>query len=155
MSGVENRDSDGNPELNPTEVNNIHAKNGNTYESIGGVNITRYGQVAEGEYIDVIRGVDWLDARMTERIYSRFVNSPKIPYTDEGVNIIVAEIRAQLDEAIAAGFISGEKAYVVTVPKVADIAQTEKANRNLPDIEFEATLAGAIHATTIKGRVVL
>ena len=155
LAGVENRDAEGNPELSPTQALNVLNKNGNTYERIGGVDITREGKVAEGEYIDVIRGVDWLDARMTERIYSRLVNLPKIPYTDAGVAIITTEIRAQLDEAIANGFISGETPYVVTAPIVSTISINDKANRLLPDIEFEATLASAIHAVTVKGRVVL
>jgi len=157
IAGFEALNSEGNPELTVTQSLNLRAanKNGNTYETVGGVEITREGKVAEGEYIDVIIGVDWLDARLTERIYGRLVNLDKIPFTDAGVQIIVAEIRAQLDEAIKAGFLSGETPYIISVPKVANVSANDKANRNLPDITFEATLAGAIHAVVIRGKVVL
>jgi hypothetical protein len=132
---------------------NIRNKNGNTYETIGGVNITREGKVASGEYIDVIRGVDWLESRMEERIYSRFVNLPKIPYTNAGIAIIEAEVRAQLQEAVEAGVIDGEQAIIVTVPKISQISVNDRANRILPAITFEAKLAGAIHKATVRGTV--
>ena len=74
--------------LTPTESSNIQSHNLNTYETAGGVNITRDGIVASGEYIDIIRGIDWLEARMAERIYSRLVNLPKIPYTDAGIAVV-------------------------------------------------------------------
>jgi hypothetical protein len=140
-------------DLTETQRTNILAKNANTYELRAGVAITKNGQVAEGEFIDIIRGVDWLDARMTERIYSRLVNSPKIPFTDPGVAIIEAEIRAQLDAGIAQGLIALDPAYTVTVPLVKDVPFNDRANRNLPDIKFRANLQGAIHAITVFGTV--
>jgi hypothetical protein len=36
----------------------------------------------------------------------------------------------------------------------ADVDANDRASRLLPDIEFIATLAGAIHKTTITGKVV-
>ena len=139
--------------LTSIESTNLRNKSINTYETIGGVNITREGKVASGEYIDVIRGVDWLESRMEERIYSRFVNLPKIPYTNAGIAIIEAEVRAQLQEAVTAGVIDGEQAITVTVPKISEISVTDRANRILPAITFEAKLAGAIHKATVRGTV--
>tara|TARA_R110000803_G_scaffold13482_1_gene37864 strand:- start:13501 stop:14838 length:1338 start_codon:yes stop_codon:yes gene_type:complete len=136
-----------------TESTNVRNKNGNTYETIGGVNITREGKVASGEYIDVMRGVDWLESRMEERIYSRFVNLPKIPYTNAGIAIIEAEVRAQLQEAVAAGVIDGEQDIIIVAPKISEISVNDRANRILPAITFEAKLAGAIHKATIRGTV--
>jgi hypothetical protein len=139
--------------LTTIESTNLRNKSINTYETIGGVNITREGKVASGEYIDVIRGVDWLESRMEERIYSRFVNLPKIPYTNAGIAIIEAEVRAQLQEAVTAGVIDGEQAIIVTVPKISQISVNDRANRILPAITFEAKLAGAIHKATVRGTV--
>lgn len=136
-----------------TESTNIRNKNGNTYETIGGVNITREGKMASGEFIDVIRGVDWLESRMEERIFSRFVNLPKIPYTNAGVAIIEAEVRAQLQEAIEAGVIDGEQPIIIVSPKVSEVSANDRANRILPAITFEAKLAGAIHKATVRGTV--
>ena len=141
--------------LTSTESQNAATNGLNTYERIGGVNVTRDGIMASGEYIDIMRGVDWLEARMSERIYSRLVNLPKIPYTDAGIAIIEAEIRAQLQEGVAAGLLTDEVPFVITVPKAAEVAANDKANRLLQDIEFEATLAGAVHKVVVQGRVVL
>lgn len=139
--------------LADTESTNIRNKNGNTYELIAGVNITREGKVASGEFIDVIRGVDWLESRMEERIFSRFVNLPKIPFTNAGIAIIEAEVRAQLQEAVEAGVLDGEQPITVTSPKISSISANDRANRILPAITFEAKLAGAIHNATVKGTV--
>lgn len=139
--------------ITPTESANARGKNGNTYETIGGVDITRYGTSAEGEYMDITRGVDWLESRLQERIYSKLVSSDKIPYTEQGVAIIEAEIRAQLRDAIAAGVVADSPEFTITTPVVANISPVVKATRALPTITFTATLQGAIHNITVIGSV--
>lgn len=141
--------------LSSTERINTFDKKANTYELRGGVNITKNGTVAEGDYMDIIRGIDWLQARIQERIYGLLTRVPKIPYTEEGVALIENELRAQLDVAIAQGVIAADPAYVITTPRVKDISANDKANRFLPDVRFEATLAGAIHEIRIRGTVSL
>jgi len=141
--------------LTSAELSYIWSHNANSYNTVAGINILREGQTAEGTFIDTRIGVDWLAARIQERIYQRFVDLDKIPFTDAGAAVIEGELRAQLDEAIDVGFIAEDPAYTVTVPKVADVDDADKANRLLPDIEFEATEAGAIHKTIIRGRIVV
>jgi hypothetical protein len=141
--------------LTTTESLNARNKDANTYEAIAGVNITREGTMASGEFIDVIRGVDWLHARLQERIYSRLVNLDKIPFTDAGIAIIEAEVRAQLQTGIDNGFLTANPAPTVTVPLAADVSANDKASRLLPDIEFTAYLAGAVHKVQIDGVVTL
>lgn len=141
--------------LTDTQSTNARDKNCMIYTEIGGANITQEGQTAEGEYIDVIIFIDWLEARMTENVYSRFVNLPKIPFTDAGIAIVEAELKAVLQLGVDRTGIAEDPAFTVTVPLAASVSTTDKANRLLPDVEFEATLAGAIHAVTINGRVVL
>lgn len=137
--------------LTTTASANARSKNANTYETIGGVAITREGKVASGEFLDVMHGVDWLQARLTERVFSRLVNLPKVPYTDAGVAVFESEIRAQLATAVEVGVLAGEP--TVTVPRVRDVSPNDRANRFLPDIRFSATLAGAVHAVTVNGVV--
>lgn len=141
--------------LTQTQETNALAKYANIYTEVGGVNITRVGTVGEGEYIDIIIFVDWLQARMTERLYSLLVNGLKLPYTEEGLTAVEGEIRAQLTDGISAGGLAASPAPTVTVPDIADISTTDKANRELNDVEFTATLAGAIHKITVQGTVSL
>lgn len=141
--------------LTTTQQSNIKNINGNTYETYAGVSMFAEGKMVSGEYIDVIRFVDWLEQRMKERIFQALINVPKIPFTDAGVAVIESLVRAQLAEGIAVGGLADDPAPTVTVPLVADVSNLDKANRLLPDVKFNATLAGAIHKTQIRGVVTL
>ena len=140
--------------LTATQSGFIKAKNGNTYETYAGVPITGEGTMVDGEYIDVIRFVDWLKSRMQERIFSKLANNQKIPYTDAGAAIIENEIRAQLQAGVRVGGIP-EGQFSVVVPKVLDQNPNDRAARYMPGFSFTATLAGAIHKTQIKGTVTI
>jgi len=140
---------DGNLTGGQTSV--IESKGGNVYRTIAGVNVTTFGITASGEYIDVTRFIDWLDSRLKERIFGVLVNNPKIPYTDVGVDLMRSQVLAQLQQGISAGGLAADPAPTVQAPKVADIDAADKANRVLPDITFQATLAGAIHQLEISG----
>jgi len=140
-------------DLTTTQSNNARNKKANTYEFIGGVGITREGTMAQGEFIDVIRGIDWLTARIQEYVYALLVNSPKVPYTDAGIASVEAQVRRALDEGVNNDFIADDPQYTVSVPKAADVSPANKAARLLQDVTFQATLAGAIHAVEINGTV--
>ena len=148
--------------LSTTQADFVLAKNGNTYETIGGQAITREGTVASGEFIDVIRGIDWLESRMEERIYGRLVNLGKIPFTNAGIQVIVAEVRAQLIEAQDAGVIALDSVdengnivpgFTITAPNISQISTADKIARTLSGISFIAKLAGAVHLVNVEGTV--
>ena len=139
--------------LPPTEKTNASGKNCNTYTEVGGVNITEEGVMASGEFIDVMRGVDWITARIREDVYYVLINEEKVPYTDDGVASILNPIDAVLRQATNNQILAEDPAYVVTAPLVADVSVTDRANRYLPDVTFEGTLAGAIHKVQIRGVV--
>lgn len=139
--------------LSDTESKNIQGKNGNTYETVGGLNTTIGGKMFGGEWIDVMVFVDWLEQRMKERLWFRMANSKKIPYTSAGAAIIEAEIRAQLNDGIRAGGLADSPAPTVTVPDVLSVSANLRAQRIFEGITFEARLAGAIHFVKIRGTV--
>lgn len=141
--------------ITATQRTNILAKNANMYSEVGGVGITEFGTVGEGEYIDIIILVDWLDARITEGVFSLLSRLPKVPYTDAGIAAIEAEITKVLQLGQSLGGIAFDPPFVVTVPLAADIPVGDKAARVLNGISFVATLTGAIHATNITGTVTL
>lgn len=140
-------------DLTGTQEAAVKAKNGNVYTEIGGVSMVAEGKVAQGEFADVIRFVDWLQAQIEEGVFAKLVALPKVPFTNAGVAIIESEIRAALSRGIRFGGLAGDPAPTVTVPKVADVPVLDRAARILPDVKFDATLAGAIHFTTINGIV--
>ncbi|WPJ20669.1 tail sheath protein [Pseudomonas phage vB_PF_Y1-MI] len=139
--------------LSDTESKNILSKNGNTYETVGGLNTTVGGKMFGGEWIDVMVFVDWLEQRMKERLWFRMANSKKIPYTSAGAAIIEAEIRAQLNDGIRAGGLADSPSPTVNVPDVLSVSANMRAQRIFEGITFEARLAGAIHFVKIRGTV--
>jgi len=139
--------------LTTSEMTNLEAKNVNFNTTLAGVNITRYGTASGGEYIDVMRGADWLAARIQERVYGVLLNNDKLPYTDAGIQAVRGEILAQLDAGIARDFIAADPAPTCTVPLAANVSAADKGNRFLDDVTFRATLAGAIHKVAIEGEL--
>jgi hypothetical protein len=141
--------------LTTTQSANAFSKNCNTYQFIGGVAITRNGTVGSGEWIDTIRGIDWLTATIQEFVYSLLVNNNKVPYTDTGAAMVQSEVSRALTFGVNRNFLSNNPAPVVTVPLVSTVSNVDKAARLLPSVNFTATLAGAIQAVTINGNVSL
>lgn len=139
--------------LTATQFAVAKAKGANVYTPVGGADITEEGVVASGEFIDVIIGIDWLYANMQADVFQVLLDAKKVPFTDAGVASIEATVRNRLRLAVLATILAEDPAPVVTVPRVADIDPADKAARLLPDVKFSATLAGAIHATTITGTV--
>ncbi len=130
----------------------LKGKNCNYYTTVGGVSITQEGKVASGEYIDIIIGTDWIEARLREAVYSALVNNRKIPYDDTGIAMIEGLVKGVLNEAASKGILQADS-IAVTVPKYADIPKADKLARKLPDVKFSALYQGAIHSVTINGTI--
>lgn len=128
-------------------------KNANVYETIAGINITENGTCASGQFIDVTRGIDDLQADMSARIFLKLSQVKKVPFTDKGVAIVETEMRASLRSRVERGLLSDNPAPTVQVPLIANVSSVDRSNRNLPNMNFFATLAGAIHTVKINGTV--
>ena len=123
------------------------------------LSITRGGKVAAGEWIDVIRFRDWLQDAMQTNLVAMLVNRPKLPYTDEGLEVIAATMIKTLQEGVRAGGVidwrdDGEgnqvPGYDVSVPRAAEVSSNVKASR-VANVGFTAYLTGAIHAVNVTG----
>lgn len=139
--------------LSGTEITNLENKDVNFNTTIGGINITRYGTASGGEFLDVMRGSDWLGARIQERIYALLVNNDKVPFTDNGIQAIRGEILAQLQAGVGRNFLASDPEPTCTAPLAKDVSAVDKGLRHLDGVTFRATLAGAIHKTTIAGEL--
>jgi hypothetical protein len=141
--------------LSDGDVANIQAKFGNVYVEQGGLGITLLGMTAAGEFIDIVVGSYWLQARLQERVLGALYNNSqagdKIPYTDDGVQIVCGLVLAQLGEGVKNNFLAKTPKVTCTGPKVADVDPAERADRHLPGVKFTATLAGAINKITMNG----
>jgi hypothetical protein len=141
-----------------TEIANMKAKNVNFFNPCAGVNITEPGVLASGRFIDFQRYLDYLVARIGERIYRVQVTNDKVPFTDDGIALIAAEVEGQLQSDAKRNPPVQQPAIdkdsiVVTVPKALDVAQADRDARQLPGVDFSARYTGAIHKAIITGRV--
>lgn len=148
--------------LTTTQETNALNKNAMIYTEVGGVNITQDGKVAEGEWIDTIIFIDWLESRIRESVYGLLVSQKKVPYDDSGISAVVGQIQVPLDQAIANGALTAIErdrdgnvigGYEIRAPLARNVSSSDKNNRILNDVEFTAYLSGAIHAVTIQGVV--
>jgi len=135
--------------LSTGEKNAVHGKNGNTYTTIAGLNVTEEGKVASGEFMDIVRGIDFLVARMQENVFALIANSDKVPYDDDGIAAVENEMNGVLELGVANTIISSD--YTITVPAAADVPAADKAARILRNMRFSAKLVGAIHKAEIDG----
>lgn len=148
------------------EYNFAMGKNANIYDSIRSKNLLMGGKVAGGEWVDVIRYIDYLAERLqtsTADVLIKRSNTKrygKTPFTDKGISIIEGVIRKVLNEEVALGGLAPEErteddevinSFEIHMPRITDISANQRASRVLKDIVFTARISGAIYATEIKG----
>lgn len=114
------------------------------------------GVCADGEFIDVQMGADYIAKTMRENLYDIFLENPKIGYTDAGFATIASGVYRALNRAVELGIIaldpeSNQGVFTVVVPKRSDATDEEARNRKMPDITWEAQLEGAVHSVKVKG----
>lgn len=146
--------------LSTTDANTIKTKGGNTFESYSqNVAITNPGKVVAGEWIDVIRFRDWLKDQIQVNMVSMLINRDKVPYTDQGIQLCVNNLRMSLQNGQNVGGIAPDElnsegesvpGYTITYPRSSEVSQVTKATRIL-HLSFTGRLAGAIHAVEVTG----
>lgn len=130
----------------------LETRNCNYLDYEGGVSVVRHGKVSKGEWIDIVRGADWLQSDMTGALRDLLINQKggKITYDDRGITRVRQVIETSLERAVSRNFL---ESYVVNVPRAAQIAVDLKRNRLLKDVTFTGVLAGAIDDINLQGSV--
>ncbi len=132
----------------------------NTFLRYAGCNCTIGGMTLSGEWIDVIRFRDWLKADMQTRVFQVLKSNRKVPFTDSGIGLVEGAMERSLKEGQDIGGIAPTEydsddnaipGYQVSVPRVSDLTEAQRKSRKLPNCNYSARLAGAIHVVEIKG----
>ncbi len=139
--------------LTTTHRNNLIGRNMNWYYTVAGKNITRAGTVFSGNFLDVTRGLDWLQDDMTKAIFNPLAANDSIGLDDAGISTVENDIIASLDRAVKRKILKANPRPIVVVPTAADVADTDKALRQLPDITWSAELEGRINKVIVNGVV--
>jgi len=140
-------------ELDTGPFETATAKNAMLYCLVADVPTTFWGKVGSGEYIDVIHGCDWLRARIQNKVFTDLKKNKKVSFNDTGIGIITAALRSALQEGIDVAELL--ESYTVKAPDRVSVPEDERGKRNLPGIEFDGPVQGAIHTTRIRGNVTL
>jgi hypothetical protein len=124
------------------------------YTSLAQVGFTHEGVMAGGRFIDITRGIDWIEQNIQNEIADVLLNAPKVPYTDAGGSILQATIAKVMDRGVAIGLLGplldgSGKFYNIFIPKVANQLPADRSARNFPGITVQAQLAGAVHSLAI------
>lgn len=138
-----------------TQSINLSDKNYTKYETLDGVNRTVGGDMVDGTPIDETVFLDWVVINMRADLWQMFANVRKVPYTAAGFTMIESKIRAVNARGIANGGIASTPAPVVQMPVIALIPIIDKANRHVPGIINQFTLAGSIRTIAIRIDVTL
>jgi len=137
----------------PTQRTNMRAKNVNFYESTGGSGSFEAGVTPAGGFVDYQVYKEFQKARLEERAYDVMRNVDKLPQNDRGITAVAAEVAGQLaDDEAAERLLPG---WTVTIPKIGDISDANRAARTLDAIEYECVYSGAWHTVKINGVLAL
>lgn len=140
--------------LTATHRANLVARYGGSYESpVTGTSITFEGKTGDGNYLDVKRGVHWLEDDLAKEILGVIVSNDKVPFTDPGIAVIEGAMRRSLKRATLRGILADSPAFTTVVPLAADVSASDKALRRLTGLKFSGVLAGAVHAASINGTI--
>jgi hypothetical protein len=111
--------------------------------------MTAGGTCADGGFIDVVRGKDW----MASRIATDFINllnslanqGKKLPYDDQGITAVGGLLNAINQEATSNGFLDPKRAPKITLPSIANISQQDRTDRVLNGVTDVVYLSNAIN----------
>lgn len=107
----------------------------------------------EGEYIDIIRNIDFLQTRIEEGLMSLLLEREIIPMTNAGITMVEARLNQLLETYGVVQGILVPGSITTYFPERSDISQADRDDRLLPSGTFTADLQGAINKITVRGIV--
>lgn len=131
----------------------------NTYINVGGRNFVAEGSTLTANvFLDEIHASDWIIARTEEEALGILLNNPRVPFTDQGLELIATAARTVMQQATRAGLVAQdlnpltgdyEPAVEIIVPSVFSVPESQRKARIAPAIQVRFRYSGAIHYTTI------
>lgn len=141
-----------------SELNQLHMDNGLTYVSNKGIGYISEGKTTNGSYIDTVVGGYFIKLTLEEALFKLAINNGKIPYSDNGIAMIVAEVENVLKTATRQGIIlekDGKGAYDINALTREEVSKIDLSNRIYNGVSVNAVVAGAIHNAEINIDLVL
>lgn len=151
--------------LTGNEANTLDEKACNYVAPTAGTIFYQTGQMANGVFLDEVHGLDALESDLEVAVFNLlFQSTTKVPYTNEGVQQVIAEMRGVLDQYVRNGFLAagyiddgkgGQKylkdGYEISFVPVEKVQSADRDMRKYSGISFVCIGAGALHNITITG----
>jgi len=141
-------------QLTATQESDLRNEDVNQYSVVAGESITWNGVTSNGSWIDLYIGVLYLEARIEEDVFATIKARDKVPFTNDGINLIVGAVQNRLQQSVDEQFLTDDPAPVTSAPLASEVNATDKSNRLLSPVTFTAYTAGAIQTVKINGIVV-
>lgn len=132
------------PSLTSTQRGRMIGKNVNFLEE-SSTNFMIEGTAVDGGFIDNAIALDWLHNAMQLAVLDALIGADKISFDSSGLSVLKGVILGILREAVQRGIFTPDVPPTVQMPDPADITDSHRQTRTLPDIIFYARLAGAVH----------
>lgn len=135
--------------LSTSQATAVWSNGANVYGRLKGLSFTAHGKMASGRYIDIQTTNDWFQTRLEEEILATLVGAgTKIPYTQEGLDIVGTAIQTVCNRGVTYGHFSSDTPPVVTTPIRSQVAAADVTAR-LARYTVDVVYAGAVQAVTI------
>lgn len=143
--------------LTEAELAEVEADNAIAYVYKAGKGQLSDGIDANGEYIDVLHGKDFVKVDMENEIQYALQGADKVPYDSRGIGLINGAATTTLKRAYNQGIIAetDDKLpdYTIKTLSRSEVDPGDRAARIYSGLSFEFNLAGAIHEAKVKGQI--
>lgn len=142
--------------INTNQEEALEKANVSAYIYVGDVPQMSSGNVASGEYLDSIHGDIWIKDNIQGELQRTLHDNDKIPYNQNGINLLLAQVNSVLAKAFSQGIIQQDDVtqkgiYSVTATPRSAQSQTDLSNRHYGGLQFTYKRAGAIEDVTVVG----
>lgn len=142
-------------DFSQSEVDTIEAAGGNVFVTSKGRTVTSEGVSTDPNlFVDIPIIQLWLKDRLEKNIVDTLADAEqKVGFDSAGI----LQVEDSIQEVFEFGaeedlFVINQ--VIVDMPAIEDVSDSDKANRILSDVSFEAKLVGAINEITVTGTLV-
>lgn len=155
-------------DLNSNQANAARDKNANIFVNYNNdTAIIEQGVMADGTFVDIVTGTDWLAVELQQRVYNLlYTSTTKVPQTNAGMQLLTTTCEQVCAQGVVNGLLAPgvwnsngfgtlkqgdylEKGYYVYAPNVDTQDPADRAARLAVPIQIAVKLAGAIHFVDI------
>lgn len=117
------------------------------------IGITQDVKAASGRFLDITRGVDWLEANLGAAIATELLAQEVVPNTAGGRSLIEKAMSAVFKQGERFGFLTSN--WTITIPTKAEQSSGDRSARILSEVRYTAEIAGAIDKVRVTGTLTI